>query len=97
MPILNSPQGLCPTNWTEVDLIRDRYPNCLVDPGKLKVSENEVCGEWIFAEIKARLKVVISSWILFFGLMSVAMIIYKKRKRANKKIDRTGESPVRSS
>ncbi len=84
MPILSPPQGHYPGNWTKADLIRDRYPICLVDPGKLKVSENDVCAEWMFEEKKARLKVAISSWILFLSLMSVAMIINKKKKIANR-------------
>jgi hypothetical protein len=52
-PIWQIPQGLAPVNWTDADLIRDRYPIRLIDPGWLANSH-----DWIFVESHARLGLI---------------------------------------
>jgi hypothetical protein len=53
-PFLSPPQGLMPSNWTEAQLIQDRYPFHLIAP--TSVSDEP---HWIFAETFARLGAVL--------------------------------------
>ena len=52
-PLLYPPQGLHPTGWTYSQLIRERYPCHLIDPGWLS---NDM--QWSFAETGARVGVL---------------------------------------
>ena len=62
-PLISPPQGLYPSNWTEVDLIRDRYPIHMVDPSRLADSLF-----WPFAQTRARLALVSTVVVSVFVL-----------------------------
>lgn len=65
-PFLSPPQGLMPTDWTYVQLIRDRYPFHLVAP--TWVSDE---FHWIFAETATRFGVVVVGVACFYFLTKI--------------------------
>ncbi len=65
-PFLSPPAGLCPTGWTYAQLICDRYPMHLVDPGWLT---NDLW--WNVAETAARFCV-----LNFIGII-LALAIFR--------------------
>ena len=61
-PFLYSPQGLYPIDWTESQLIRDRYPILLIAPEWFA----EPLPRWIFFETLARLGLVVVGILVFY-------------------------------
>ena len=59
-PFLSPPGGLAPTSWTYADVIRDRYPVHLVNPGWLSDDMH-----WSFAETGARTGAVAMAIFVF--------------------------------
>lgn len=69
-PLREPPRGLSQVSTTESDLIKSRYPIHLVNPAWLRTDKDQmITGVWIFAELKARLAVILFLW--FAGLLLV--------------------------
>ena len=54
-PILDTPQGLMPYDWTDAQLIRDRYPIHLISTTWVSDHDFRDVVHWTFAEALARL------------------------------------------
>jgi len=72
MPLLMPPQGL--HSGTEADLIRDRYPDRLVDPSSLNLTDDEIGISWVFAETKARGLRALSGMVAYVCLAAGVML-----------------------
>jgi hypothetical protein len=59
-PLLSPPQGLMPSDWSDAQLIRDRYPFHLIAP--TWVSD---VAQWMFAETFARLGAILVCIFIF--------------------------------
>jgi hypothetical protein len=56
------PSGFYPTNWTDAQLIRNRFHVRLVQPEWVS-SNGSILMNWVIAETKARLIVIAIFWL----------------------------------
>ena len=63
-PICSPPQGICPSNWTEAQLIQDRYPFHLISPAWV----SEIL-RWTLAETLTRFGFVVIGVTCIFMFM----------------------------
>ena len=75
--MLATPQGIHPSSWTEVDLIRDRFPHYLVDPSRVVAPPDDVVIPWMIAETKTRLTLI---WACWFAVL-IPAFVWSRRTR----------------
>jgi len=85
MPLRMPPQGL--HGGSEADLIRDRYPNRIVDPSSLNMTDDEIGAGWVLAETKARSLRTLGALAAYAAVATGVILLMRKRESANQKLE----------
>ena len=70
----------------EADLIRDRYPDRLVDPSSLNLTDDEIGTAWVFAETKARGLRALGG-LAAYVCLGAGVMQWIRRESANQKLE----------
>ncbi len=84
--MLATPQGIYSNNWSEADLIRNRFPHYLVDPSRVASARDDLLLPWILAETKTRLAIV---WACWFVALILVFVWSRRGRSANKHLQPT--------